>query len=119
MSRLNFKYLLLLLCIENSHAVTLNLCCPHGHMRTVTSVEIIQDSILRCNSPGSKHDVTCELSKEASVIQSHAVLLGNQTIPLSRVTIYDNFECPNNSPLFKLDEYYPQYTLDPDGTINA
>ena len=35
------------------------------------------------------------------------------------MTIYDNFECPNNSPLFKLDEYYPQYTLDPDGTINA
>ena len=42
-----------------------------------------------------------------------------QTISLSQAKIHDNFDCPNNYPLFQLDEYYPQYTMDPDGTISA
>ena len=49
----------------------------------------------------------------------HFYFTSLQTIPLSRTTVYNSFDCPNNSPLFKLDEYYPDYTLDHDGTIIA
>ena len=51
-----------------------------------------------------------------------SILLSNhqrftQTFPLSWTT--SSFDCPNKSPLFHLDEYYPTYSIDPDGTITA
>ena len=155
MCRCNFKHLLLLTYTMNlghCHEVTLNLCCPPGHIRNVTSETRDVDPIMRCFTHGLKvvsnvfleiiELITCSntslvnlLTLKKYLFNIHylrmsslqtrlkdSILLSNyqrftQTFPLSWTT--NSFDCPNKSPLFHLDEYYPTYSIDPDGTITA